>query len=219
MTPEQMARLRELAEAATAGRWHIYGGHNDYAIYSARGEEVEHVMNLDAYKMKPSLANAEWIAAAHPQAVLALLDAVSTLQQEKAALEADFIACRTERAQAIQDGMACHIRAEQAERERDAFKADAFYAEARAGEAEATTRRLEKELAVAEQEREAWMKEWARKGDRADKAKAEARRLREALARYGQHLPQCPSRVHWPAGQRCSCGLDAALAATPEGEK
>ena len=85
LTEAQVAELRGLAEAATPGRWHIYGGHNDYAIYSAQeGDAVAHVMNLDAYKMKPSLADAEFIAAAHPQAILALLADRTRLQAEVA---------------------------------------------------------------------------------------------------------------------------------------
>ena len=77
-------------------------------------------------------------------------------------------------------------------------------------QAEATTRRLEKELAVAEQEREAWMKEWARKGDRADRAKAESRRLREAL----EELRECCNPPGVPNITVVRAIIDAALAGT-----
>jgi hypothetical protein len=91
MTPDLEAlvlRLEALAVKATPGRWHIYGGHNDYAIYSARGEEVEHVMNLDSYEMKPSLANAEHIAAASPDAILQLVKALRDREGEVGRLRA-----------------------------------------------------------------------------------------------------------------------------------
>jgi len=83
-------------------------------------------------------------------------------------------------------------------------------------EAEATTRRLEKELAVAEQEREAWMKEWARKGDRADRAKAESRRLREALEAASLWIARPDVPTH-EVVENVAHIIDAALAGTPEG--
>lgn len=71
-------RLLKLAEKATRGRWFIQGGHNDYALYgNPQGSENgwtlgDHILDLDSYKMKPSAANAEWMAAANPEDVIAL---------------------------------------------------------------------------------------------------------------------------------------------------
>jgi hypothetical protein len=78
-----VARIREAAGKATPGNWHIHGGHNDYAIYSAVGEDVTHVMNLDSYAMKPSLPDSEHIATCDPTTMLALCDEVEKVMGER----------------------------------------------------------------------------------------------------------------------------------------
>lgn len=70
--PDQMAALRALAERATPGPWEAEGDYKSPDILAC-GSVVAVTIASD---MKPPVdkANAEFIAAANPSAVLALLD-------------------------------------------------------------------------------------------------------------------------------------------------
>ena len=82
MTPDERARLRELATAATPGPWRAPRG----AVYprfdNGRSETVFPVTTAadsgeewwDAIWVKRRKPDADYIAATHPQAILALLD-------------------------------------------------------------------------------------------------------------------------------------------------
>jgi len=89
LTPDRRAALKTLASAATPGPWFIEGAHNDYAIV---GDVKGHtngwawpstkVLQLDTYKMQPTRENAEFIAAASPDVVLALLAHLERLEKD-----------------------------------------------------------------------------------------------------------------------------------------
>ena len=76
MTPDERAELRRLAEAATPGPWAqgdpTFGCANAQCVVSisdaAMGRDVM------GPSLQPALFDVEWIAAANPAAVLALLD-------------------------------------------------------------------------------------------------------------------------------------------------
>ena len=79
LTPEMLAELRQLAEAATPGPWASgdpsFGEGNAQCIVSIS----ERAMGRDIQgpNLRPALFDVEFIAAANPAVVLALLDAAA----------------------------------------------------------------------------------------------------------------------------------------------
>lgn len=80
VTPEERAKLRELAEAATPGPWGVFDG----CVWTEPGECVTHSNRADAQ----NAANLAHIAAANPTAALALLDALDAAEARLAAVRA-----------------------------------------------------------------------------------------------------------------------------------
>lgn len=75
-TDAQIAELRRLAEAATPGPWHD-GAAGNFRVYGPDGRDVHSGPIAEvAHRRDPTTrrSNAAYIAAANPQAVLALLD-------------------------------------------------------------------------------------------------------------------------------------------------
>lgn len=79
MTRDALLELKKLAEAATPGPWWIQGAQSDYELMGAKTGSQNgwalgtRIMELDTWKMEPSRANAEFIAAANPSTILALI--------------------------------------------------------------------------------------------------------------------------------------------------
>jgi hypothetical protein len=117
MTREQRDELRRLAGAATPGAWWPrWGGEPGY-VYASSGPgkivcEARHEMRDDGPRH-----DSLYIAAAHPQAVLALLDALDAAERER---DPSFLVRQIEAARIFER----HLK-EQAERERDAARAEA----------------------------------------------------------------------------------------------
>jgi hypothetical protein len=76
MTPDDRDRLRELAEGATRGPWVVVGEFDSIGLGIERHEEPDpHAITYPPGPyFPPTPSDAAFIAAAHPQAVLALLD-------------------------------------------------------------------------------------------------------------------------------------------------
>ena len=103
VTPEMLAELRRLAEAATPGPWYLDGpwwyGDDDSAYCISTAEDAGRIAVTIAPpryifggEREVRDANARFIAAANPAAVLALLDA---------AAERDALAAKVERVRAL----------------------------------------------------------------------------------------------------------------------
>lgn len=98
MTPEERARLRELAERATAGPWDAHRPHPAYRQYVVDrvmpeghlGETVATTEDVQASE------NAEYIAAVSPDVVLGILDALNAAEAER-----DRLAAAVERVRAL----------------------------------------------------------------------------------------------------------------------
>lgn len=77
MTSEERENLRRLAQAATPGPWNTNGrnevGAND-------GRLIAICFGRDSHTEPAAFLNADYIAAAHPGAVLALLDALDAAE-------------------------------------------------------------------------------------------------------------------------------------------
>ena len=172
--PTLVAQLRAAAAQATPGRWHIHGGHNDYAFYSEQADgSVVPVLNLDVYGIKPERAaqanaDAAFIALANPTALTALCDAweAAEREREETERERDHLATECNR---LQDHVnACDVWLRESRDEREA---------ARAGVA-ALEERVKGEHAfalVAEAK-------YTTSLTRAEQAEAEVARLREVLS-------------------------------------
>ena len=101
MTPEERARLRELAERATAGPWDAHRPHPAYRQYVVDrvmpeghlGETVATTEDVQASE------NAEYIAAVSPDVVLGILDALNAAEAER-----DRLAKAVERVRALAEG-------------------------------------------------------------------------------------------------------------------
>ncbi|ECT8280300.1 TPA: ead/Ea22-like family protein [Salmonella enterica subsp. enterica serovar Saintpaul str. CFSAN004163] len=92
MTIDKQA-LRQLAERATKGPWRAFSdiGTETYAIHTPRDKRCGNVIKWAGFDcQKNAKANAEFIAAANPATVLALLD---ELEAETRYREGAFIAC------------------------------------------------------------------------------------------------------------------------------
>ncbi|EAX7302478.1 ead/Ea22-like family protein [Salmonella enterica] len=92
MTIDKQA-LRQLAERATKGPWRAFSdiGTETYAIHTRRDKRCGNVIKWAGFDcQKNAKANAEFIAAANPATVLALLD---ELEAETRYREGAFIAC------------------------------------------------------------------------------------------------------------------------------
>lgn len=76
MTPEQLALLRAAAEKATPGPWTVDSVKGCYYIETAR-EDLLAVMDKNCGTMNKRIANANFVAAANPATVLALLDQIA----------------------------------------------------------------------------------------------------------------------------------------------
>ena len=105
VTPEMLAELRRLAEAATPGPWYLDGpwwyGDDDSAYCISTAEDAGRIAVTIAPpryifggEREVRDANARFIAAANPAVVLALLDA---------AAERDALAAGVERVRALAD--------------------------------------------------------------------------------------------------------------------
>lgn len=73
----KQAELRQLAEKATKGPWRVFSdiGTETYAIHTPRDKRCGNVIKWAGFDcQKNAKANAEFIAAANPATVLALLD-------------------------------------------------------------------------------------------------------------------------------------------------
>lgn len=85
-TAEELAKLREIAEAATPGPW-ISPWHlecenaEEYGFYAANGEKVVGLFWFDGYHLECSEENARHIATFDPPTVLALLDEIERLRR------------------------------------------------------------------------------------------------------------------------------------------
>ncbi|HGA5418725.1 TPA: ead/Ea22-like family protein [Salmonella enterica subsp. enterica serovar Chester] len=95
--------LREVAERATKGPWKVFSDIDTktFAIHTPRDKRCENVIKWGGFDCQPNAeANAEFIAAANPATVLALLDENIQLQREKDAIEAVALALRDDMRQA-----------------------------------------------------------------------------------------------------------------------
>lgn len=80
LTPEDRARLRDLAAKATPGPWVRTGRDGrDYSLSPATG-----ALLVDYAPIKQKCADAVYIAAADPATVTALLDALDAAEAERA---------------------------------------------------------------------------------------------------------------------------------------
>jgi hypothetical protein len=90
MTPEDKANLRALAEVATPGPWmHLFG---DRLVYDRMEDGCRGlpIVGVDlGYPGKNDRANLDYVSAANPATVLALLDEIDRLRAEVEALRAD----------------------------------------------------------------------------------------------------------------------------------
>lgn len=89
MTHEERAELRRVAEYATGGPWHVCDN-----FYSGRRETIADITGMTVAKcsdtrghVTPQEANAAYIAAANPSAVLSLLDALDAAEARAALAE------------------------------------------------------------------------------------------------------------------------------------
>lgn len=98
MTTEQTKALRALAEAATPGPWAAKRWHNDEAeIYGWNITVNGYLLplcDMETDKPEECDANAAWIAAANPAAILELLDHTAAIEAERDALRAELDAIR-----------------------------------------------------------------------------------------------------------------------------
>lgn len=92
MPQETLDRIRALAQKATPGPWICYGftGNNGSALRTVSREDFEKICELPNLMNTP--ANANYIAAANPQVMLALADFIERLEAEIANLEREKIA-------------------------------------------------------------------------------------------------------------------------------
>lgn len=86
-TPERLAELRRIAEAATPGPWispwdQTHDDPEEYGFYSADGEKVAGITWIDGPQFECSEADAHHIAAFDPTTVLALLDRIEELERQ-----------------------------------------------------------------------------------------------------------------------------------------
>ncbi|WP_324628478.1 ead/Ea22-like family protein [Pseudomonas aeruginosa] len=87
------AELRRLAEVATPGPW-VTDAQQNGAIFNIESESGDMCIAMSQENPAPTRleineqrrANAEWIAAANPKAIIALLDEIDGLKAEKDAL-------------------------------------------------------------------------------------------------------------------------------------
>lgn len=101
LTNEELQRLRRLAEAATPGPWPVmtwYGA--DDGGFAAIGPHHVSQDTDDDYPGGPveerAMADAEFIAAANPTVVLALLDWLASAMAERDVAERDRVLLRDE---------------------------------------------------------------------------------------------------------------------------
>ena len=132
-TPLDRARLRELAQNATPGPWTVCGNQRDeWYVYALDARYESLPGNPSPVKVawvprEPSggrhARDADYIAAASPDAVLALLDALDAAERERDRLDAALRAsCIDAREELREMGGGCS-RAVAAEAERDALAA------------------------------------------------------------------------------------------------
>ncbi|HGG5185434.1 TPA: ead/Ea22-like family protein [Salmonella enterica] len=82
--------LREVAERATKGPWKVFSDIDTktFAIHTPRDKRCENVIKWGGFDCQPNAeANAEFIAAANPATMLALLDELEAARQRIAELE------------------------------------------------------------------------------------------------------------------------------------
>ncbi|ECS7799609.1 TPA: ead/Ea22-like family protein [Salmonella enterica subsp. enterica serovar Enteritidis] len=83
--------LREVAERATKGPWKVFSDIDTktFAIHTPRDKRCENVIKWGGFDCQPNAeANAEFIAAANPATMLALLDELEAKDKRIAELEA-----------------------------------------------------------------------------------------------------------------------------------
>jgi len=88
LTVEQRAELKQLAEAATPGPWALTSPDFAGAINTADDKKHVALANIDSEGMGQCMANAAYIAAAHPGAMLTLLAALATAEAKLADISA-----------------------------------------------------------------------------------------------------------------------------------
>lgn len=93
MTIDKRA-LREVAERATKGEWSVQFGDEIYSTDGVENQQIAMVFSIN------DESDAEFIAAANPATMLALLDENIQLQREKDAMEAVALALRDDMRQA-----------------------------------------------------------------------------------------------------------------------
>ncbi|EDK1588278.1 ead/Ea22-like family protein [Salmonella enterica subsp. enterica serovar Kiambu] len=93
MTIDKQA-LREVAERATKGEWSVQFGDEIYSTDGVENQQIAMVFSIN------NESDAEFIAAANPDTVLALLDENLQRQREKDAIEAVALALRDDMRQA-----------------------------------------------------------------------------------------------------------------------
>jgi hypothetical protein len=139
MTDDDIKRLRELAQAATAGPWDVRvayeaergvidpmayispGYYDNLGVYSPAGDAWP--VGCDEYDIFHSPEDAAYIAAASPDRVLALLDRLAAAERERDALLNDWNAIVAASGSRTHGGAVGHVAA--MVRERDALAADA----------------------------------------------------------------------------------------------
>ncbi|EBR9832051.1 TPA: ead/Ea22-like family protein [Salmonella enterica subsp. enterica serovar Anatum] len=90
MTIDKQA-LREVAEKATKGPWKVFSDIDTktFSIHTPRDKRCENVIKWGGFDCQPNAeANAEFIAAANPATMLALLDELEAKDKRIAELEA-----------------------------------------------------------------------------------------------------------------------------------